>query len=78
MSKSEGESLAREINSPFFETSAKDSVNVEVAFMSMARLTKGMIEEDGIRGRDKIEEGGVNVEDERAKLRDGRKKGCCE
>lgn len=38
MSTDEGERLAREVNVPFFETSAKDNKNVTEAFCAVTKL----------------------------------------
>ena len=40
VSKAEGENLARELGCQFWENSAKDRVNIEEAFMGMARAYK--------------------------------------
>ena len=40
VSTEEGEALARELNIPFFETSAQASTNVEKAFVTLATTVK--------------------------------------
>ena len=39
VTKEEGEALAREYDVGFFETSAKEDINVDVAFMTLAKST---------------------------------------
>ena len=39
LAKEEGEALAREYNVGFFETSAKEDINVDAAFMTLATST---------------------------------------
>jgi len=75
VSKEEGEELAREIQAPFFETSAKTNVNVEEAFHKMAVMTKHSmaLQETNSRPSD----GSIMVDDPNARLTGGGKGGCC-
>ena len=80
----EGEALAREYKIPFFETSAMTDINVDQAFMQIAREVKDRIEnedpteEDKSTGKKKTNKKGrkLKAEDDTPKLK---KKGggCC-
>lgn len=67
----EGEALAKEYNVPFFETSAKQGVNVEKAFISLATDVKARMIDEGITG--------ISTEGHRVvtKNSNGTKKDCC-
>ncbi|GMI43915.1 hypothetical protein TrCOL_g9146 [Triparma columacea] len=75
VSRAEGEELAREINAPFFETSAKTNINVEDAFNKMAVMTKNsmMLQESTSRPSD----GSLMVDDPNVRLTGSGKGGCC-
>ena len=47
MTTAEGESLAKEYNIHFFETSAKQDINVETAFITIATDVKDRMIVDG-------------------------------
>ena len=71
VSTEEGEKLAKEFNMSFFETSAKNDVNVEQSFQSIAMSVKKRLEADGASGPTggnamKLSQQNANV-----------KKGCC-
>jgi len=75
VSHDEGEALAKEYNIHFFETSAKQDINVEKAFVTIATDVKNRLIADGDRG--------PNAVNSNAKLnspqnpRDGKKSGGC-
>ena len=75
VSREEGEELAKEINAPFFETSAKTNINVEDAFHKMAVMTKNsmMLQESNSRPSD----GSLMIDDPNARLTGSGKGGCC-
>ena len=50
MTFEEGESLAKEYNIHFFETSAKQDINVEKAFITIATDVKNRLIADGAVG----------------------------
>lgn len=50
ISYEEGESLAKEYNIPFFETSAKQDINVEKSFITIATDVKNRLIDDGVSG----------------------------
>lgn len=50
MSSSEGMDLAKRLNIPFVETSAKTSANVQQAFLKMASNIKNKVEASHIDG----------------------------
>jgi len=68
----EGQNLAKEYNIHFFETSAKQDLNVEAAFVKIATDVKNRLIADGSSGPSsggfKATGGGANT---------GPKKGCC-
>lgn len=47
VSTGEGEALAKEYQIPFYETSAKQSLNVETAFLTIATQVKDRILSEG-------------------------------
>lgn len=56
VAKSDGKALAHKVGIPFFETSAKDSYNVEASFRSLAARileTDGLVKEATERMRDR-------------------------
>lgn len=71
VSVEEGESLAREYNVPFMETSAKDSVNVDNLFGVMA---EAMRQKSGNLGSSAGANGNVQLKKGQSL---GEKKGCC-
>ena len=50
VSTEEGESLAKEYNIHFFETSAKQDITVEKSFLTIARDVKNRLIADGSNG----------------------------
>lgn len=72
ISLEEGQNLAKEYNIHFFETSAKQDLNVESAFVKIATDVKNRLIADGSSGPSsggfKATGGGANT---------GPKKGCC-
>ena len=50
MSIEEGEALAKEYNIHFFETSAKQDINVEKSFLTIATDVKNRLVADGASG----------------------------
>ncbi|RYH32259.1 hypothetical protein EON65_01005 [archaeon] len=72
ISYEEGEGLAKEYNISFFETSAKQDLNVEKAFITIATDVKNRLISDGgnggTTGGHKLAPGGGST---------AAKKGCC-
>ena len=72
ISLDEGDSLAKEYNINFFETSAKQDLNVEKAFITIATDVKNRLISDGgnggATGGRKLAPGGGST---------AAKKGCC-
>jgi len=55
VSKSQAQAVASEIGAPFFETSAKEGVNVNEAFTSIVRLVRVLLATQAkLRGRKKL------------------------
>jgi len=79
VSTEEGEKLAKEFNMQFYEASAKNDVNVEKSFISLARAVKDRLVADGVGGP----RGGSNSQSGAFKATDVRRKnnqnqnGCC-
>lgn len=73
VSTAEGETLAKEYNIKFFETSAKQGLGVEEIFLSLAINVKARMINEGITGI--IVSGGRHVVANN--LNDSKKKGCC-
>jgi Ras-related protein Rab-1A len=71
VSVEEGETLAREYNVPFMETSAKDSVNVDNLFGVMA---EAMRQKSGNLSSSAAANGNINLKKGQSL---GDKKGCC-
>ena len=67
----EGEALANEYNIHFFETSAKQDLNVEKAFITIATDVKDRMIDEGASGQPS---GGHRIV---AKNSNDTKKGCC-
>ncbi len=68
----EGESLAKEYNIHFFETSAKQDINVEKSFLTIATDVKNRLIADG--GSNNGTAGGHRLN---APTTQPSKKGCC-
>ncbi len=63
VSKSEGESLAREYSMAFFETSAKKDIGVSEAFHSIAKqVVDRLSKEGGVGGRNNNNNRNTNTE----------------
>ena len=73
VSTEEGEALAKEYNIQFFETSAKQDINVERAFLHIASNVKDRLVNDGNTG---FNNAGRKLADVSAAASD-KKKGCC-
>ena len=72
VSSEEGESLAKEYNIHFFETSAKHDTNVEKSFLTIATDVKNRLIADGGNGNGN---GGQKLTAQNNSS--GGKKGCC-
>jgi len=72
----EGEKLAKELNIEFFETSAKENINIEKVFMTAAKKVKEKLEDPVIPRRKtiKIE---VPKEEEKEASKKQAQGGCC-
>lgn len=75
VTRSEGESLAREYNMAFFETSAKKDIGVSDAFHSIAKQVVERLSRDG--GPARPGAAGAKVELKPAAQESASKKGCC-
>lgn len=83
VSRSEGESLAREYGMAFYETSAKRDIGVAEAFSTIARQVVSRLGDGG--GRDgkgagagaKGAAGGQSVDVKKGAAEAGGKAGCC-
>jgi Ras-related protein Rab-8A len=75
VSQEEGEALAKEYNIHFFETSAKQDINVEKAFITIATDVKNRLIADGDRGPNAVNN---NAKVNAANAKDTKSsKGCC-
>jgi len=72
VSTEEGKKLAKEFGIEFFECSAKNNINVEEAFMSIARGVKNRLLREGGGGPSGVK--GMNLKGANAPAN---KKGCC-
>lgn len=70
VSKEKGEGIAREHNIRFFETSAKESINVEEAFMT---LTRDILRKHQAGAANESEQATINMQRQQAKTGYG----CC-
>lgn len=61
VSTEEGAKLAREFGVDFFECSAKNDINVEQSFLSLARAVKDRILQEGGGGGGPANKGGVRL-----------------
>ena len=74
MTPEQGKALAEEFHIKFFETSAKMNVNVDAAFMSIAKDIVGRLK---INPEHYGSDGGLKVKEGEKKAVDSGKAGCC-
>lgn len=72
VSREEGAQLAAEYGIQFFETSAKNDINVEKGFITIAREVKDRLMADGPNQGSRVS-GNVNLNAQASK----KKAGCC-
>lgn len=75
MSGEEGEALAKEYNVPFFETSAKQDLNVESSFLKLATCAKERLMVDASSDRGAGASGNTKIGAANAAPKP--KGGCC-
>ncbi len=73
VSHEEGEGLAKEYNIHFFETSAKQDINVEKAFITIATDVKNRLIADGDKGPNANGAQKLNA----SNSNNAKKSGCC-
>jgi Ras-related protein Rab-8A len=75
VSTEEGEKLAKEFGIQFYECSAKNDINVDDAFIGIARSVKDRLVADGAGGPAKPT-GGVQISNKQGPAA-GKKPNCC-
>jgi len=74
VSVEEGEGLAKEYNIPFFETSAKQDINVGASFLAIATQVKNRMTSDGVGTGPAGAQKGLAINHS---AQPSEKKGCC-
>jgi Ras-related protein Rab-1A len=74
VSSDEGKDIARQYNIPFFETSAKDTINIEELFLDTTRIFIDRQKSNNVRRDSKKNlKNGISVEN----INEKKKKSCC-
>ncbi|CAD8075608.1 unnamed protein product [Paramecium sonneborni] len=77
VSKDEGEALARQFGVPFFETSAKEGINVADAFFAMAKAVKANLQNEKTPNPSIPQNGTSKLTQNNPDLDEKKKNGCC-